>query len=283
MLTLGFLWADLAFHTERAVSARQALVWTILAVIVAGIVGIGIFLYAGTTTALEFFTTYILEKSLSIDNLFVILILFEQLHIPDAHQHRILFWGILGAIVFRAIFIALGVVLVKWFAPILYIFALLLLYSGIHLLFSVEAAGTPKLLQWFQSWTQRWGWDSRTDKFLVKKAGRWKGTMGLMALLAIEGADLLFAVDSVPAGLAISQEPFVLFSANICAILGLRSLYFLIASPALQALRRVVPWLLIGIGVQMLLAHWIVVPAWGSLLFIAIVLLSALLIDKKRV
>jgi len=207
----------------------------------------------------------------SIDNLFVIWLLFQRTHIPAAHQHRILFWGILGAVVFRGIFIGLGVTLVNAFAPILDIFALFLIYSGIQLIRVPADRVVPKTDTKMTLFLKKHlRWSDRTDLFFVRHEGRLQCTAALMALCLIEAADILFAIDSVPAGLAISKEPFILFSANICAILGLRSLYFFITGPhvPLRKLSYAVPWLLIMIGVQMIAVHWISIPVWVSLLVI---------------
>jgi tellurite resistance protein TerC len=244
------------FHRKaRAVSMKEALAWTLtwmtLAVVFCG----GLWWYAGfrfpdrmdavlaagyssasqaaNAVALQFLTGYVVEESLSVDNMFVFVVLFGFFNIPAHLQHRVLFYGIVGALVFRAIFIALGAALLqyKW---VVWVFGAFLILTGIKLLFAAEKEKDPeknivlRLLRRWMPLTPR----LHGQRFFVKEAGKWVGTPLFVTLVMIEISDIVFAVDSVPAIFAITREPFIVFTSNVFAILGLRSLYFLLAGAA---------------------------------------------------
>ena len=233
----------------------------------------------GTELGLEFLTGYLVEKSLSVDNLFVILLIFSSFKIPDAYQHRVLFYGVLGAIVLRAIFILLGAHLLNSFHWVLYIFGFILVITAIKFLRDTDEKIDAK-----DSWSIRLlkRIIPTTDKFngshfFVKEGGVRKATPIFLALVVIEVTDLVFAVDSIPAVFAVTKDAFVAFASNILAILGLRALYFVLADwvTKLRYLKPGLAAILGFIGVKMLLVDFIKIPSWISLLVIFMVLTTA--------
>ena len=233
----------------------------------------------GTELGLEFLTGYLVEKSLSVDNLFVILLIFSSFKIPDAYQHRVLFYGVLGAIVLRAIFILLGAHLLNSFHWVLYIFGFILVITAIKFLRDTDEKIDAK-----DSWSIRLlkRIIPTTDKFngshfFVMEGGVRKATPIFLALVVIEVTDLVFAVDSIPAVFAVTKDAFVAFASNILAILGLRALYFVLADwvTKLRYLKPGLAAILGFIGVKMLLVDFIKIPSWISLLVIFMVLTTA--------
>lgn len=233
----------------------------------------------GTELGLEFLTGYLVEKSLSVDNLFVILLIFSSFRIPDAYQHRVLFYGVLGAIILRAIFILLGAHLLNSFHWILYIFGFILVVTAIKFLRETDAKIDAK-----ENWSIRLlkRFLPTTDKFngrhfFAMESGVRKATPIFLALVVIEVTDLVFAVDSIPAVFAVTQDAFVAFASNILAILGLRALYFVLADwvTKLRYLKPGLAAILGFIGVKMLLVDFIKIPSWISLLVIFAVLTTA--------
>ena len=233
----------------------------------------------GTELGLEFLTGYLVEKSLSVDNLFVILLIFSSLKIPDAYQHRVLFYGVLGAIVLRAIFILLGAHLLNSFHWVLYIFGLILVITAIKFL-----RETDEKIDAAENWSTRAlkRFIPTTDKingshFFIKENGIRKATPLFLALVAIEVTDLVFAVDSIPAVFAVTQDAFVAFASNVLAILGLRALYFLLIDwvSKLRYLKPGLTMILGFTGAKMLLADFIKIPSWVSLLVIFAILTTA--------
>lgn len=219
------------FHKkDQVVKLKEALLWSAFWIGLAIIFNIGVYFFLSPQKALEFFTGYLIEESLSVDNLFVFIMIFSAFKIAPQYQHRILFWGIIGAIVMRAIFIFAGVALINKFAWIMYIFGAFLIYTGIHMLLEKEEnkkidTSDNKLLKFvgkFIPVTE----DMSSHKFFVKIDGKRFATPFFMALIMIEGSDLIFAVDSIPAVMSVSKDPFIIYTSNIFAILGLRSLYF---------------------------------------------------------
>lgn len=240
----------------------------------------GWFAYSfGSELGLQFLTGYLVEKSLSVDNLFVILLIFTSFRIPAAYQHRILFYGVLGAVVLRAFFIIVGAQLLHHFHWILYVFGVVLVITAIK--FLVE---TDHKIDTSENWGVRIlkRLIPLTDKmngnrFFVKEDGLRKGTPLFVALVVIEVTDLIFAVDSIPAVFAVTQDAFVAFASNILAILGLRALYFVLADwvGKLRYLKPGLATVLAFIGIKMLLIDFVKVPSWVSLLVIFLVLLTA--------
>jgi tellurite resistance protein TerC len=224
---------DLGIVNRRAheISFRSALRWSALWIGLALAFGVGVCLWRGPQVGLQFFTGYLIEESLSVDNLFVMLMIFTCFGVPKCYQHKVLFWGILGALVMRAIFIVAGVALIAKFHWVIYVFGGLLVFTGIKMAVQKDKAIEPernpvlKLLRRLIPVTD----DYVDGKFTVVRDGRRWATPLLVVLVLIEATDLMFAVDSVPAVLAISQDPFIVYTSNVFAILGLRSLYFVLA------------------------------------------------------
>lgn len=233
----------------------------------------------GTELGLEFLTGYLVEKSLSVDNLFVILLVFSSFKIPDAYQHRVLFYGVLGAIILRAVFILLGAHLIHSFHWVLYIFGFILVITAINFLrntdekIDAKESWSIRLLKRFVPTTEKF----TGNHFFAVENGVQKATPIFLALVVIEVTDLVFAVDSIPAVFAVTQDAFVAFASNILAILGLRALYFVLADWVGQ-LRYLKPGLaaILGfIGAKMLLIDFFKIPSWVSLLVIFAVLATA--------
>ncbi len=233
----------------------------------------------GTELGLEFLTGYLVEKSLSVDNLFVILLIFSSFRIPEAYQHRVLFYGVLGAIVLRAIFILLGAHLLQSFHWVLYIFGLILVVTAIKFLRESDTQIDAK-----ENWSIRFlkrliptTENFNGSSFFTIEGGVRKATPIFLALVVIEVTDLVFAVDSIPAVFAVTQDAFVAFASNILAILGLRALYFVLADwvTKLRYLKPGLAAILGFIGIKMLLVDFIKIPSWISLLVIFAVLTTA--------
>ena len=226
MLTLDLF----VFHKKNTVvKVKEALMWSLFWIGLAVIFNLGVFFMVGKVKALEFLTGYLIEESLSVDNLFVFILIFGFFKIDPKYQHRVLFWGILGAIVMRGIFIYAGVALIQQFNWIMYIFGAFLVYTGIHLLFENDdkeynpnknffIRGFKKIFPVTQ--------DMSRAHFFIRKDSILYATPFFITLLVIEASDLIFAVDSIPAVLSVSKDPFIVYTSNIFAILGLRSLYF---------------------------------------------------------
>lgn len=233
----------------------------------------------GTELGLEFLTGYLVEKSLSVDNLFVILLIFSSFRIPEAYQHRVLFYGVLGAIVLRAIFILLGAHLLHTFHWVLYIFGFILVITAIKFLrdtddkIDAKENWSIRLLKRFMPTTEKFN----GSHFFIVDGGVRKATPIFLALVVIEVTDLVFAVDSIPAVFAVTDDAFVAFASNILAILGLRALYFVLADwvTKLRYLKPGLAAILGFIGVKMLLVDFVKIPSWISLLVIFSVLMTA--------
>jgi tellurite resistance protein TerC len=230
----------------------------------------------GPEAGLTFFTGYLVEMSLSVDNLFVIAVLFGYFGVPAQYQHRVLFWGIFGAVVMRAAMIFLGVALLSRFDWVLYVFGLFLLLTGARMLFTDEVAEEPgqnrllRLLRRVLPVTEGY----HGEKFFVKKMGRLVATPLLLVLVMIELTDVVFAVDSIPAILGITTDPFLAFSSNIMAVVGLRALYFLLAGiiERVRYLHIGLGLVLVFIGAKMLAHDWVHVPTWASLVVIVVLI-----------
>ncbi len=261
---LLFLAVDLGvFHRHpHAVSLRESLIWSIAWVVLALVFNYGFYMYAAATfgqqvgerLGLEFLTGYVVERSLSIDNLFVFVLVFQYFAVPLRYQHRVLFYGIIGALVFRAAFIAMGSVLMQYESVVL-LFGVFLLLTGAKMLWTPEQKVEPDknpLIRLFRRVVPITP-DMRGPHFLVRIGGRLHATPLLVALLFLEMTDIIFAVDSVPAIFAISREPLIVFTSNIFAILGLRATYFLLASAVEQfhLLKYALALILIFVGLKM--------------------------------
>ncbi len=219
------------FHKKDTVmKVKTALLWSAFWIGLAVAFNIGVYYFLGHQKALEFLTGYLIEESLSVDNLFVFIMIFGFFKIAPEYQHKILFWGIIGAIVMRALFIFAGVALIQQFEWIMYIFGAFLIYTGIKMLFDKEDnedynPNDSFFLKLFRK-LFRVTDEPNIHNFFVKRNKKWYATNFFIVLLMIEGSDLIFAVDSIPAVLSVSKDPFIVYTSNIFAILGLRSLYF---------------------------------------------------------
>jgi tellurite resistance protein TerC len=237
--------------------------------------------------SMKFITGYLIELSLSVDNIFVIAIIFASFKIPQKYQHRVLFWGIIGAVVFRGLMIFFGVMLINKFTWTTYLFGAFLLFTAIKMLFSGEDEDFhPKDSFIYKALGKVIPITSEFDKerfFILTEKGKKAATPLFVALIVIEVMDVLFAVDSVPAILAITSDPFLVFSSNIFAILGLRSMYFFLANmlAKFSYLEYSLIAILSFVGLKMLLHDWIHVPEWASLGFIALSLLVGILVSLK--
>jgi tellurite resistance protein TerC len=236
--------------------------------------------------AIKFITGYLIELSLSVDNIFVIAVIFSAFKIPKKYQHRVLFWGILGAIVFRGIMIYFGVLLINKFAWTIYIFGVFLIYTAMRMLFdSEDEKFEPKKSFVYKSLKKVVAVSNHIDKehFFVKRRHITAATPLFVALVVIEVMDVVFALDSVPAILAITSDPFLVFSSNIFAILGLRSMYFFLANmlERFSYLEYSLIAILTFVGLKMLLHDFIELPEWVSLAFIAVSLITGIVVSLK--
>ncbi len=264
------------------IGLREALVWSVIWTVLALVFNVWIYYSGGKQAGLAFLTGYLIERSLSIDNIFVFYLVFAYFAVPKAYQHKVLFWGILGALGMRALFIAVGVTLINAFHWVIYIFGAFLVVTGIRMAVSREAEVHPErnpVLKLFRRWfptTENY----EEDRFFVAREGRTFATPLLVVLLIIETTDVIFAVDSIPAILAITTDPFIVYTSNVFAILGLRALYFALAG--ITAMFRYIHYglavVLVFVGVKMLLADVLEIPIAVSLGFIgAVLLVSGLL------
>lgn len=260
-------------------SPKKALKWVIFWIAVALLFNLGVYLELGSKKAIEFLTGYIIEESLSVDNLFVFLILFKYFGIPAESQRRVLNWGVIGVIILRGIFIFVGAALIANFGFIMYIFGAILVYSGYTMAFREDKEVHPeknRTLRIFKRFFKTIN-EFQGDKFIVKKDGVKYATPLLVCLIVIESTDLVFAIDSIPAIFAITTDSFIVFSSNILAVLGLRSMYFLLASIAekFEFVKKGVGIILIYVGIKMLLP--IINSEWHIPVFISLVVILSIL------
>lgn len=276
LIIFGVLWLDLKVFQREAheVSLPEAAAWSCFWIFVALLFGGAIYFWMGHQAALEYLTAYVIEKSLSVDNLFVFLMIFSYFNVPAKYQPRVLHWGILGALVMRFILIFAGVALLQKFHWIIYIFGALLIYTGLKVGFKKEEdqdLGQNPVLRFARRWLRIAARPFSDEKFFVKENGLLYATPLFLVLLLIESSDLVFAVDSIPAVLAVSRHPFIVYTSNVFAILGLRALYFLLSSllPLFAYLKYGISLVLIYVGVKMLIAHFFTIPTWISLCVVA--------------
>ncbi len=288
---LVFIALDLVvFHREaRAVSFKNALFWTAVCFVLAALFGAALFPARGREEALEFITGYIIELSLSMDNVFVIALIFAYFRIPEQYQHRVLFWGILGALLMRGLMIGAGAALIARFHWVLYAFGVFLVFSGLKMIFGDSEGVHPeknpfiRLAQkLFPVTTELSG-----QKFTTIDRGRRALTPLALVLVMVETTDLVFALDSIPAIFAVTRKPFIVFTSNVFAILGLRSLYFLLAGAIgyFRFLKVGLSVVLVFIGAKMLVENWISLPTELALLTVAGIILGSILasiIWRKR-
>ncbi len=285
---LVMLALDLGVFHKRAhsVSVKEAAVWSVVWLGLAALFNVGVYALFGAERALEFATGYLLEKALAVDNIFVFVVIFSTFGVPLRSQHRVLFWGVLGALVMRAGFIIVGGALVQRFHWMLYAFGALLAYTGFKLLVHRDEEPHPEnnpLLRLFRRWVPVTN-EYAADQFMVRRDGRRYATPLLLALVAVEVSDVIFAVDSIPAVFAVTTDPFIVFTSNIFAILGLRSLYFVLADiiTRFAYLKVGLALVLMFVGAKMLLAGWVKVPIALSLAVIATILAGSIVISWLR-
>lgn len=281
VVVLGMLALDLGVFHRRAhvVSLREAAIWSFVWVAISLLFNLGVWHWEGAGKALEFFTGYLIEKSLSVDNIFVFLVLFQYFGVEPRYQHRVLFWGILGALVMRGVLIAAGVVLIARFHWILYVFGAFLVWAGIKMMFHKPEDVHPERNPMFR-WARKFlpvTNDYHGQKFFVREGGLWRVTPMFLVLLVVETTDLAFALDSIPAIFGITHDPFIVFSSNVFAILGLRAMYFLLAGVMhyFRYLNFGLSAVLIFIGLKMLSEKWIEIPTWLSLVIVGLLLSGA--------
>jgi tellurite resistance protein TerC len=279
---LGLLALDLFVFNRHAhaVTLRESAVWSAVWVTLSLGFNYWILRSHGTTPALEFFTGYLVEKSLSVDNIFIFLLVFRAFAIEPRFQHRVLFWGVLGALILRGLLIAAGAALVHRFEWTLLLFGAFLLYAGLHILIRGQKNFNPEnnaLLRWARR-VFPMAQTPQDGRFFVNEAGRRAITPLLLALMVMESADLIFAMDSVPAVFGITRDPFLVYTSNVCAILGLRAFYFLLAGalPLFRYLDAGVSSVLIFIGAKMLAAPWIAISTPVSLAVMGFLLGTAI-------
>ncbi|HOC44008.1 MAG TPA: TerC family protein [Thermoanaerobaculales bacterium] len=261
VFVLAMLALDLGvFHRKaHVVGFKESMTWTVVWVVLALIFNAGIWHFSGSQKALEFFTGYVIEKSLSVDNVFVFAMLFSYFAVPPIYQHKVLFWGVLGALVMRAAMIALGAALIAKFSWIIYLFGAFLILTGIKMVLKREEEIHPernpvvRLFKRLMPVTS----DYRGDRFFVVENGLRHATPLFVVLLLVEFSDLIFAVDSIPAIFAVTTDPFIVYTSNVFAILGLRSLYFALAGVMgkFHYLKIGLGVVLSFVGVKMMLAH----------------------------
>jgi len=281
IFVLLMLAIDLGVLHRKAheVEFKEALTFSCICVALAIAFNIGIYFWRGHQDALAFLTGYLIEQSLSVDNLFVFLLILSYFRVPATYQHEVLFWGIFGALVMRLVFILAGVALIEKFHFIIYVFGAILIFSGIKLAFEKDKEVHPehnpvlKLFRRMMPVTENYEGKS----FFVRRAGKLIATPLFVVLLAIETTDILFAVDSVPAVLAITRDPFIVYTSNVFAILGLRSLYFVLAKvmKLFHHLHYGLSIILIFVGVKMLAAEVYDIPTGISLAFVVATLAAS--------
>lgn len=293
LFVLAMLALDLGvFHRKsHAVSGKEALTWSLVWISLSLVFNALIYLfwdrvmpestYTNREAALAFFTGYLIEKSLSVDNIFVFILIFSFFAVPAAYQHRVLFWGILGALIMRGALIAVGAALLDEFHWIIYLFGAFLIFTGIRMALQHDENVQPdknpvvKFFRKFVPVTENF----EKDKFFIRRAGRLMATPLFLILLVVESTDLIFAVDSIPAIFAVTQEPFIVYTSNVFAILGLRALYFLLANvmDKFQYLKFGLSAVLVFIGAKMVIVDFYKITVGTSLAVVAGILTISVL------
>jgi tellurite resistance protein TerC len=278
------------FHRKaHVIKVKESLLWTAFWIALSLLFCLGIYLWRGHGDALEFLTCYLIEKSLSVDNLFVFLMIFSYFAVPSIYQHKVLYWGIIGAIIMRLAFIEAGVTLLEKFDWVFYIFGAFLIITAFRMAFQKDKEIDPEknvVLRLFRRFVPVTG-DYEKDRFFVKRAGRYIATPLFIVVLVVETTDVVFALDSIPAAFGITLDPFIVYTSNIFAILGLRSLYF-----ALAGVMRLFHYLhyglvvvLIFVGVKMLIADFYKMPieiALGTVVGVLLISVIASIIWPRK-
>lgn len=288
LFVLLMLALDLGVFNRKAhvVSVKEALTWSGVWICLSLVFNGLIYHWFGEAKAIEFFTGYVIEKSLSVDNIFVFVLVFKYFQIPSIYQHKILFWGILGALVMRVIFIFAGVALIEKFHWTIYLFGLFLIYTGYKMFTEQDKQIEPEknpVIKFFRR-VMPVTHELRGDKFFVAENGRRHATPLFLVLILIETTDLIFAVDSIPAILAVTQDRFIVYTSNVFAILGLRSLYFALA----HVIHRFVylstglAVILVFVGLKMVLVDVIKIPTFISLIVIALIITASIVFSLMK-
>jgi tellurite resistance protein TerC len=271
VFVLGMLVLDLGVFSRKPheVKVREALTWSAVWVTLAMIFNGWIYFRFGQVKALEFLTGYLIEKALSVDNIFVFVVLFGAFAVPKIYQHRVLFWGVIGAIVMRAVFIGLGAALVARFHWVMYVFGAILIFTGIKLMVQGDSEPHPEKNPIYRFATTMIPAvpEYHGKHFWIRQGGRWLATPLFLVLVAIEATDVVFAVDSIPAVFAITTDPFIVYTSNIFAILGLRAMYFLLAGiiDRFHLLKYGLALVLLFVGAKMIIVDFFKVPIALSL------------------
>jgi len=274
---------DLGVVSRRLhkVEVREAAITSLVWIALAVVFGIGVLHYSGYQRGIEFFTGYLIEKALSVDNLFLFLVIFRTFGIDERFQHRMLEWGIIGALVMRGLMILAGTELIERFSWIMYVFGAFLVYAGIHMLFTKKESIRPERSAFFRFASKhlRVTHDYQGERYFVRVAGRTHATPLFLVLLLVEATDVTLAVDSIPAVFGITRDPFIVYTSNVFAILGLRALYFLLAGVLnrLRFLTLGLSFVLCFIGGKMIAEPWVHIPQHISLLLVAGILLLAMI------
>jgi tellurite resistance protein TerC len=287
-LLFGMLALDLGvFHRRsHAVGLRESLSWSVVWIVLAMLFNLGIYFTSGAEASMQFLTGYVIEKSLSIDNVFVFALIFGYFRVPAAHQHKVLFWGILGALVMRCAFIFAGISLIKQFHGLIYLFGALLVFSGIKMLLSKDAPFDPSS-SWIIRIARRVFRVSEQpdgDRFMTRTAAGVAVTPLFLVLFFVEITDVVFAIDSIPAIMAVTMDPFLVYTSNAFAMLGMRSLYFALAGllPRFVYLHHGLSAILVFVGGKMLLSDFVKVPIGVSLGVITCIIVAAVVASFWR-
>ncbi len=298
LFVLALLAIDLGvFHRKaHAVSLKEAAIWSAVWISLSLLFNLGLYFfwerlapgsaYSNSEAALAFFTGYIIEKSLSVDNIFVFVLLFSFFAVPAAYQHRVLFWGIIGALIMRGTLIAVGAALLHEFHWIIYVFGAFLIYTGIRMAMHRDEEMHPennplvKLLRRIMPVTKKY----QGDQFFIRRMGKIMATPLFLVLIIVESTDLIFAVDSIPAIFAVTDNAFIVYTSNVFAILGLRSLYFLLAGvmDKFYYLKHGLSVILVFVGIKMVIVDFYKIPITISLAVIAAILTTAVIASILR-
>jgi len=293
VVVLAILALDLGVLHRRSekVSLKEAATWSSVWVALSLCFAVAIYRTMGNQAGLEFLTGYLIEYALSVDNIFVFVLIFSYFGVPEKYQHRVLFWGIIGALVLRGVMIVVGSALVTQFSWILYIFGAFLVFTGLKMALQKDAAAYNPERDPILRLSRRLipvTADYHGDKFFVQEPDatgklRWAATPLFIVLLIVDTTDVIFATDSIPAIFAVTRDPFIVYTSNICAVLGLRALYFLLASVVdkFVYLKLGLSLVLIFIGAKMLLEHFVQIPTVGSLGVVGAVLLASVLASLR--
>ena len=275
---------------SEKVSLRKALIESAAWIVLSLLFGVYVHFSLGTVPGVEFYTGYLVEKSLSVDNIFVFILIFQAFQVPERSHHKVLFYGVFGALVMRAVFVLAGVELIQRFHFILYFFGAVLVFTAIQMLRPGKREIHPER-NWLVRITRKFFpvvTDYSGDNFFVKRERKWYATPLFLAVMAVEAMDIVFAVDSVPAVLAITRDTFIVYSSNAFAILGLRALYFALADilPRFRYLHQGLAAILLFVGAKMIASDWIELPDLASLgviaAILAITIVASLLFAPKQ-